>query len=78
MRKIPFGKPITGEAEIESVKRVIEDITGHIELNKAIRKSTDQKRINVDIPLWMIEALDSEAFSNKESLSPRLPNRDSS
>ncbi len=38
-----------------------EDITGDLQINKAKRKCTDQKRINVDIPQWMIDALDNEA-----------------
>lgn len=45
----------------EKFDKGIEDITGHLELSKAKRKNTDQKRINVDIPQWMIEALDNEA-----------------
>ncbi len=38
-----------------------EDITADLHLDKAKRKKREQKRINVDIPLWMIDALDNEA-----------------
>lgn len=38
-----------------------EDITEHLDLAKARRLKHDQKRINVDIPVWMIESLDREA-----------------
>ena len=38
-----------------------EDITGHLELSKARRPEREQKRVNVDFPLWMVQALDREA-----------------
>ena len=38
-----------------------EDITGHLELSKARRPEQEQKRVNVDFPLWMIQSLDREA-----------------
>lgn len=38
-----------------------EDITQHLDLSKARRPHQDQKRVNVDFPLWMIHALDKEA-----------------
>ncbi len=38
-----------------------EDITGHLELSKARRPEREQKRVNVDFPLWMIQSLDREA-----------------
>ena len=33
----------------------------HIDLSKAIRHNQEQKRVNVDFPLWMIRSLDKEA-----------------
>ena len=45
----------------EKFDKGTEDITGDLQLNRAKRKGSDQKRINVDIPKWMIEALDDEA-----------------
>ena len=38
-----------------------EDVTDHLELEKARRPRHKQKRVNVDFPLWMVEALDREA-----------------
>ena len=38
-----------------------EDITEMLDIKKAKRSSQDLKRVNVDIPLWMVELLDQEA-----------------
>jgi len=38
-----------------------EDITGDLELSKARRPKQEQKRVNVDFPLWMVQSLDREA-----------------
>ena len=38
-----------------------EDITKLLDLSKAKRLGTEQKRVNVDFLVWMIEALDNEA-----------------
>ena len=38
-----------------------ENILENLDLTKARRSSRDQKRVNVDFPKWMIEALDREA-----------------
>jgi len=38
-----------------------EDVTGDLELAKARRSSREQKKVNVDFPIWMIESLDREA-----------------
>ncbi len=38
-----------------------EDITKYLELSKARRPKQEQKRVNVDFPLWMIHSLDREA-----------------
>jgi macrodomain Ter protein organizer (MatP/YcbG family) len=38
-----------------------ESITKHIDLSKARRPNQEQKRVNVDFPLWMIQSLDKEA-----------------
>ena len=32
-----------------------------LDLSKAKRPNQDQKRVNVDFPLWMIRSLDKEA-----------------
>jgi len=36
-------------------------ILGDLDLSKAKRPNQEQKRVNVDFPLWMIHALDKEA-----------------
>jgi len=38
-----------------------EDITGELDLKKARRSSRNQRKVNVDFPIWMIESLDREA-----------------
>lgn len=38
-----------------------EDVSAHLELVKASRPGRDQRRVNVDLPVWMIESLDREA-----------------
>jgi len=37
------------------------DISNHLDLSKARRPDQEQKRVNVDFPLWMIHLLDKEA-----------------
>ncbi len=37
------------------------DITEFLDLSQAKRPGHEQKRVNVDFPVWMIEALDHEA-----------------
>jgi hypothetical protein len=38
-----------------------EDITQSLDLAKARRPGHEQKRVNVDFPLWMVASLDREA-----------------
>jgi len=38
-----------------------EDISQYLEISKARRPQQDQKRVNVDFPVWMIQQLDKEA-----------------
>ena len=38
-----------------------EDITEHLDFSKARRPEQEQKRVNVDFPIWMINSLDKEA-----------------
>ena len=38
-----------------------EDISSHLDISKARRPEQEQKRVNVDFPLWMIQQLDKEA-----------------
>jgi hypothetical protein len=37
------------------------DISKHLDLSNARRAKQEQKRVNVDFPLWMIQLLDKEA-----------------
>lgn len=37
------------------------DISKYLDLSKARRPEQEQKRVNVDFPLWMIDLLDKEA-----------------
>jgi len=38
-----------------------EDITKYLDMTKAKRPEQENKRVNVDFPLWMIHLLDKEA-----------------
>lgn len=38
-----------------------ESVIADLDLSKARRPSEEQKRINMDVPVWMLAALDREA-----------------
>ena len=38
-----------------------ESVLRHLDLSKAVRPGCQQRRVNVDFPVWMIESLDKEA-----------------
>lgn len=38
-----------------------EDITPYLDLNSATRINKEAKRVNVDFPTWMVDAMDREA-----------------
>jgi len=38
-----------------------QDITDYLDLKGARRPGHEQKRVNVDFPVWMIQSLDREA-----------------
>ena len=38
-----------------------EDITECLDISNAKRPGQNQKRVNVDFPIWMIQSLDKEA-----------------
>jgi hypothetical protein len=37
------------------------DISSYLDLTKARRPEQEQKRVNVDFPLWMVQLLDKES-----------------
>ena len=37
------------------------NVSAYLDVSKARRPGIEQRRVNVDIPAWMIEALDREA-----------------
>ncbi len=37
------------------------DVSKYLDISKARRPEQEQKRVNVDFPLWMIQLLDKEA-----------------
>lgn len=37
------------------------DISRYLEISKARRPGLEQRRVNVDFPVWMIDSLDREA-----------------
>lgn len=38
-----------------------EDVSAFLDTGRAVRANQDQKRVNVDFPLWMVRALDRES-----------------
>jgi hypothetical protein len=38
-----------------------EDLTQYLDLSRTRRPEQEQKRVNVDFPVWMIQQLDKEA-----------------
>jgi hypothetical protein len=38
-----------------------EDVSKYLDFSKATRPGREQKRVNVDFPVWMIQSLDREA-----------------
>ena len=38
-----------------------QDISEYLDMSKARRSEQEQKRVNVDFPLWMLHSLDKEA-----------------
>lgn len=38
-----------------------EDVSKYLDFSKATRPGREQKRVNVDFPIWMINSLDKEA-----------------
>ncbi len=38
-----------------------EDVTKYLDLTRTRRPGHEQRRVNVDFPVWMIESLDREA-----------------
>lgn len=38
-----------------------DDVSQYLDISKARRPVQEQKRVNVDFPLWMIQLLDKEA-----------------
>ncbi len=45
------------DKKFDEGKSIIE----HLDLSKARRPNQEQKRVNVDFPIWMIQSLDKEA-----------------
>ncbi len=51
-----------------------EDITEFLDISNAKRPGQDQKRVNVDFPVWMIHSLDKEAKRlgvPRQSITPK-------
>ena len=38
-----------------------EDVSEYLDFSRATRPGREQKRVNVDFPVWMIQSLDREA-----------------
>lgn len=38
-----------------------DDLSKYLDFSKATRPGREQKRVNVDFPVWMIQSLDREA-----------------
>ena len=51
---------ITAE-ELERRFDAGEDISGFLDWENATRPGLEQRRVNVDLPIWMVESLDAAA-----------------
>lgn len=47
--------------EIDKLFENGKDISKYLEISKARKPEQEQKRVNVDFPIWMINQLDREA-----------------
>ena len=47
--------------DLDNVFDAGEDISPYLHISKARRPQQEQKRVNVDFPLWMIQEMDKEA-----------------
>jgi hypothetical protein len=47
--------------EFDKIFNKGEDISKYLDVSKAYRPEQEQKRVNVDFPLWIIHRLDKEA-----------------
>ena len=47
--------------EFEQAFETGEDLTRYLDLTRARRPGQEQKRVNVDFPVWMVHSLDREA-----------------
>jgi hypothetical protein len=57
MRRLRYMKAKDFDKKFDEGKSVVK----HLDLSKARRPEQEQKRVNVDFPLWMIHSLDKEA-----------------
>ena len=57
MRRLSFMKAKDLDKKFDEGKNILK----HLDLSKAKRPNQEQKRVNVDFPLWMIQSLDKEA-----------------
>lgn len=57
MRRLRYMKAKDFDKKFDEGKSVV----SHLDLSKARRPELEQKRVNVDFPLWMIHSLDKEA-----------------
>ena len=48
-------------SEFDEKFDVGEDVTALLDLSRARRPGLEQKRVNVDFPVWMVNSLDKEA-----------------
>lgn len=55
------NEPATAEEFDRIFDEGKEDITPYLDLSSAQRLNQDIKRVNVDVPVWMLNALDREA-----------------
>jgi hypothetical protein len=53
-------KTITAE-EFDRLADSGEDMSEYLDWSKATRPGLEQRRVNVDLPAWMIDGLDQEA-----------------
>lgn len=56
-----MGKKISAEEFDRIFDEGEEDIMEYLDLSSAVRVNRQVRKVNVDMPIWMVEALDKEA-----------------
>ncbi|WP_199221446.1 hypothetical protein [Desulfonatronum sp. SC1] len=75
MRRAAQPRPVGQKLEEFDAKfDAGEDISEYQEVSKGFRPGWEQKKVNVDIPVWMIDPLDTQARRIRQDFNRIAPN----